>query len=436
MKIKIVCYFALCVMLSCFYMIMSQENNIIKDLQLKNKEYHFVVNFTDSVKNLNWDENDALRSIKSIEIDNSEFFNEVKFQDSTNVQLDSIQRLYFSNSIFHDNCFFDLLFYRNNFNVENCIFRKNVNFTYSSFEAYRIYFEKNDFRGKIDFDTSIFRKVLDVKNCIFKEKVTFDYSIFDTLVFFNQSKFYDTLSFRGCSFSDRLRFDQDTLPYFLDLSEITNVGREIDLINTYPPLFGKCELNLINSDISKIKFQIHNFKLWFPDTISYDVKASIYEDVLKNFLDNGFTESYEIIDKEYSELKFLHRNTWFSILSNYTQKYWWDYGYKKERVFLWIVGFLLIFTLITATSIKGTLDVYKICFIEKDYTEKIINSTGFSKFINTIRISFLYTLILFFALKLDFHKIAKTNICFYYILLVYVVGIVCYGFILNIIAGK
>jgi len=72
--------------------------------------------------------------------------------------------------------------------------------------------------------------------------------------------------------------------------------------------------------------------------------------------EQGFIDGYEVADKEFQHFKLTYGKEggdWLlGIAGHLLQKGWWDYGYKKERVVLWTLGFLLLFTLINATMLE------------------------------------------------------------------------------------
>jgi pentapeptide repeat protein len=92
--------------------------------------------------------------------------------------------------------------------------------------------------------------------------------------------------------------------------------------------------SIINDFIS---FNIYMYGI-LPSRLTTDEKTSIYEMVLKNFQENGQMDSYEKLDIEYKNFK----NGIFIL-----PRIWNNYGYDKELIFAWTIGFLIIFTTIT-----------------------------------------------------------------------------------------
>jgi hypothetical protein len=233
-------------------------------------------------------------------------------------------------------------------------------------------------------------------------------------------------------------FDLDTLPGYLDLSEIKEIDKEIDLLNVYRRDENiKCKICLLNTDISKIKMQMKGFELWFPDTtLDFDFQASVYESLLKNFENHGFTDSYQELDKIYQDKKLTHEKRAFF---NFLIKYWWDYGYKKGRIFMWMLLLLLFFTLITSFWLRHfTENIYPQDFIQKQIAvhKPFGIRSPIKRYLYKFYYSFIYCSVLFFGVKVDMDKAKKINLALIYLLFIYFAGMVCYGFLLNFIFGR
>jgi hypothetical protein len=163
--------------------------------------------------------------------------------------------------------------------------------------------------------------------------------------------------------------------------------------------------------------------------------------VLKKLKDDGFMDSYQILDIEYRQFKFHHGPKLLGILNigpllNILNNVWWYYGYNKELVFVWAIGFWVLFSLVNLKVYpKFSESVYAIPFLEKLETSLL---TGVKKRLFYFLQVVTYTAIVFFGLKMDVAKFKKGVVrehpwLFIYLMFVYVLGLVCLGFIVNII---
>jgi len=204
---------------------------------------------------------------------------------------------------------------------------------------------------------------------------------------------------------------------------------------------------LLGSDIPKLHLDYLHFRLLLPDStliqplnlqfnkkpISPDEKASIYESLLNNFKTNGQTESFQLLDIEYQEFKWKHSRASFL---TWLPKYWWNFGYDKEYVFLWTFVFLFIFTFFTYFFIYDlNTKVYPVDKIPAyTYWEPKLTV---KRFWQRLWFSLMYTSVIFFKLsldikKLEFKKIGGT----FYIIIVYTFGLLCLAYMANFVLQK
>ncbi len=176
------------------------------------------------------------------------------------------------------------------------------------------------------------------------------------------------------------------------------------------------------------------FELWFPENPSYDRQLAVYESLLKNFENDGFKESYEILDIQYRHFKYQHRNGIYKWIVDPYQSWWWNYGYSQWKVFLWTFCLWALFTLFNLRWYpKLSEEVYAVNFLERltyptDWVRKVKNF---------IRVA-TYTGIVFFGLKMDIAKFKKGAIkrhpwLFIYLMVIYASGLWCLGYIVNIV---
>ena len=343
-------------------------------------------------------------------------------------------------------------------------------------EPINIEFWKRHLQKGIEIDSSykylariIFHHPINFSETDFLEMADFSWVIFDSSVNFSGARFFSTASFRwtwfhGWAVFRDTRFEMDVqftytiLPDTLDFMGVKDFSGQIDFTLSEPPLSaGKCHIALAGADISKIKLDMHLFTLWFPkdttsetffsgeDTIamfmrirspSYDIQLSGYESVLKKLKDDGLMESYQILDIDYHRFKYEHGGFFDWHILDTVLRWWWNYGYSKERVFVWAIGLWVLFSLVNLRIYpKLSESVYAIPFLEKLETSVL---AGVKKRLFYFFQVVTYTAIVFFGLKMDVAKFKKGVVrehpgLFAYLMVVYVAGLVCLGFIVNII---
>jgi len=164
----------------------------------------------------------------------------------------------------------------------------------------------------------------------------------------------------------------------------------------------------------------------FPKTIVSDEKESVYEQLLKNFKDNGQNDSYEALDIEYRDFK----NGSFIL-----PHIWNLYGYRREWVFYWALAFLAFFTITTTFFLpilnKPTAEggVY--------HMDNLNIDPATERWYNRLWYAFMYTSTLFFILKVDVSKLNfKKKAGVFYIVLIYSLGVLCLGYMANFVLQK
>jgi len=259
---------------------------------------------------------------------------------------------------------------------------------------------------------------------------------FLTNLSFDNCRISGAIDLSGCSFlgNSRLILEGTRLPDTLNLQG-THLGGPLDLTNTRAAGTGRvCEINLLNTDVDKIKMIYSNFHLYFPDHMADSVQyrdqvSSTYQNLLANFKKNGFDDSYRQLDIEFKDWQ--SRSDYFTRLD----QIWWRYGYEKTRILGWVVLFVMVFGLLNSFFYKSLMETYTINELKSDmyvpsryYTLRMLQRYG---------ISCLYTSFIFFKLSLDFDKLKVKNLkMLFLILLQYGIGLICTAYLLNWIISK
>jgi hypothetical protein len=263
------------------------------------------------------------------------------------------------------------------------------------------------------------------RSSYFYRGISLHQSTIDTLIF-KSCYFYDTLNLSHLQLHSNsyISLEDSHLPKILDLSNNEYLPNEIDLTLTAFPGNDsiKCKINLLHTDISKIKMDYLRFRLFIPDSVLADSIGrykithddeieALYESLLVNFKNRGQNESYQLLDVEYRNYRaFKH---WYDLIPFWLNKAWWNFGYSKGRVFLWALFFLLIFWFINYFNLKNLNgQVYEM--------DNIV-----------------YTSTIFFRLTLKMEKLQYSNRKLTsYLILIYVLGVVCLAYMANFVLQK
>jgi hypothetical protein len=365
----------------------------------------------------------------------------------------------FQGAIFHSTANFWRTNFKGTADFIWATFKGTTDFVRATFDS-SVDFTLAEFHSTADFGRMVFKGSADFEWATFDSNVTFEYTDFYSTAVFGGTKFHGKADYRSARFHGDVLFSNDTLPDYLDFRYVKDIRKEIDFTSSLPPRpKEKCHIAVAGAEINKIKLNMALFTLWFPidttfgkssagkdsieriDSTSYDGQLSVYESVLKKLKDDGFMESYQILDIEYRQFKFHHGPKLLGILNigpllNILNNVWWYYGYNKELIFLWAIGFWFLFSLVNLKvypRLSGS--VYTIPFLEKLETSLL---TRVKKRLFYFFQVVTYTAIVFFGLKMDVAKFKKGVVrehplLFVYLMFVYVVGLVCLGFIVNII---
>lgn len=316
-------------------------------------------------------------------------------------------------------------------------------------------FERSHFFNIVNFEVAKFNNFGSFYSCQFDSDVSFEGistnhpEVLRTDDNGNPISVYNTsarektryLNFSESKFKGLVNFNYAELPETLDFSHVTTLN-EIDLTRCElnPVIGAKCRINLVGTDIEKFNLNYELFELFFYPKTTTEQKISVYEKLLKRFKDLGYEQSYRDLDIEFQN--FINRHyghskfeNWIKkyIINNF-QRYWWNYGYNKEMVLVWSAILLLLYSIVNIRLVKHfNSKVYKIestSFLTIKYASK-------NKLLMSIFNSFLYSSYLFIGLRLDPSKFVNPK--WYetiYILFIYLTGLFCLAYILNIIIVK
>lgn len=224
------------------------------------------------------------------------------------------------------------------------------------------------------------------------------------------------------------KVDLSRLKEPLEISELIPDGRRTDIF--LEDIIGIENLRINYTD---------ELQITFPDNYLFEDKSIIYTKLLDSHRQQKDDWTYERLDKEYKRLKHF-RDPIFGLILNTLDKYWWDYGYND---FLIIPNTgILIFFFFTINSILYTILVNEV-YPLKNFAvmNQLARSRYFRRplmrYITQIPHMVLYTLYIFWGLRLEVKAISIDRLgLFYYILLQYALGLICLAHITNLIINR
>lgn len=294
-------------------------------------------------------------------------------------------------------------------------------------------------RQSARFSGSSFAGPVYYAGAVFSTEADFSGASFDSTVAFDRTMFSRSANFRGARFRSNVSFVAAQLPDTLDFSYVSPTGTMIDLTPTRLPVRDrKCHIALFGADLSKFRLDMNSFQLLFPeaDHLRLDQQLGLYEMLLKKLRDDGWGDSYQNLDVEYKQFKYVHGGWIGRYFVSPFQQIWWNYGYAPARVFGWTAVMIVVFSSFNLLAYRTlSTRVYRIRFLESknhitrparkglDYVLRVLIYTGF----------------IFFGVKIkDFEDGAASNHpgLFLYVIFMFVSGLFCLGFIINIVFTK
>lgn len=315
------------------------------------------------------------------------------------------------------------------FQLDQCAFRDSgemrsynttfseFNFLYDKRSGCNIYFHNDTINsflaGAIDVD-------FDLKN--YKHNNTFAFyqcHINAPFIFFENIP-NSTFVFNNCTFGSNANLS-DMAVDNLVIRNCRNFPEQIMI--GFRDKDKKVQLSLVNSNLDNVRFDFaSNIKLIFDSTDSKDVITNSYKNLLEKFEHEGKARSYRLVDLQYRRL---NDNNFFHFLNCI----WWYHGYMPGLVFAWTALFLLMFFYFNKKCWGKIYETYPL--------KNGQNAATYNKPNNKFRFYsavLLYTLFIFFSLRIDFSKLNFRHLGFVYFLLCqYIVGLWCMIFILRFV---
>lgn len=383
----------------------------------------------------------------------------------------SFYKTKFNNEVFMNECtFFDRVnFSKTNFEstlilwkthfVEAGIFTDaifhGIEFQDSRFEE-DAQFHGAKFLGRTFFNTTEFFKGAYFSDAVFNEYTRFSGNDFAQRPWFWESSFLDTVIFCSNNFRDGIDFQSAKFSHYLSLRSSTSKGRidfggvkmpkKLDI--SYLKTDGPVDFSYINDTLADYLYKINiysaeierliltdKFSLYFDDYLSPDIKNGIYKQLLESLNNKGYKNVFKSFDIEYRSFKNENFNHFFEKIFFSINKLWWNFGYCKQRVFLWATFFIFLFSIpIRFWFNTFVINVYSIKMLKKRFKKNNQITNPISRFFLNYLVSLIYTVFIFFNFKLDFDNLSFDKyLAGIFILLIYSIGLICTAFIINLI---
>jgi len=315
------------------------------------------------------------------------------------------------------------------------------------------------FLGEVYFMNSIFNKGCYFQDSKFYFFTRFSGSVFTQSPMFWEAQFYDTVFFNYVKLMDGIDFQSTKISKYISLNSLETQGK-IYFDNTYLPEYidlsnikskYPIDFNFINDSIKNKKYKINiyktdlnnliltdRFSLWFDNYLNLDQKNSIYKQLLEVLDHVGYRKVSKSIDIEYRGFINKNYNGFFERIGFALNRIWWNYGYNKQRIFLISLILILLFSIPIYLKFDYFVDnAYKIDTLSKRFKDNRSIENKFTRYSLDYLVALLYTIFIFFNLKLSFEKLSfKSYKGGLYILIIFTIGLFCSAFIINLIVTK
>jgi len=250
----------------------------------------------------------------------------------------------------------------------------------------------------------------------------------------------DSLQFENCKFLQVPKISSEQRPDCIIIKDcdLTNFSQLWDIDQTWEKFRpGKCLLSIKGTDISKLKFVYSNYIL---DTagLNFETLESFYNKLKEQYTNLGMTSSYDSADIDSRRFIAKNRGALYKF-TDWVNRWWWNYGYDKGKV---VTNSLFLFSFFLFANL---------CFGLKRLFENGYELNTFRVILDQIKkyrywyakiwyqfwYTFLFTCLVFWGIKLERDKLKLQNLGYiFYILLQYLVGVVCLAYLAAFILGK
>ncbi|WP_394972598.1 hypothetical protein [uncultured Croceitalea sp.] len=200
----------------------------------------------------------------------------------------------------------------------------------------------------------------------------------------------------------------------------------------------KNKIFLANFNLDGLETRWLGYELFKPDpSWTDDHMNAVYLNLLSHFEEKGYNESHEELDKQYKSWNYRRNNMFFL---DWLDRNWWDYGYNKLIILRNTIYIFLFFSLINSFLLRYlSKEVY--------FDKKIIKAIKSNKKIKPVfrwfynlPASFFYTSKVFFGIGFKYENLIYENklsnykvLYLFYFFFMFISGLVCLGYLINVV---
>ncbi|OJJ22095.1 hypothetical protein BKI52_08635 [marine bacterium AO1-C] len=165
----------------------------------------------------------------------------------------------------------------------------------------QVIFEDGTFQKACKFGMVEFHNQVSFARMLFEHKASFYGCAFQKKVDFSGAVFKDNLNLSNAKLMAECDFTSAELPPDIDFSnvDLSQCKDTIDFTRAIYKANGPLRINLVSTDIYKIKLDYANFELDFGQATE-DAKTEVYQRLLFMQTQLGFTEGYKKLEQEYN----------------------------------------------------------------------------------------------------------------------------------------
>gem|GEM_PF-1891167 len=324
--------------------------------------------------------------------------------------------------------------YSNSFSIEHTVFNNDgpsisissstiwsVSLTHLQFDSIYINFTKDTFESSVRIDSLVGKQ----PNNKSLASIEFKSSYINCRVTIGKSLSKLNVSFEDCTFGPKANLDELTVD---DIS-FFNCGRippNVDLSITANAK--QASIRFDHTDASSAAFTYNeNNELKFAAGQNGDYISNSYHTLLEKFNRESKFDSYRRLDLELRTYQAKNGGI-FDKLFYFINRIWWNFGYAKNYILYWTLGFLLLFFLLNILAWSRIQSIYSF----NDISLQPGVPMNFRHKIQRFALIFFYTSFIFFSVRIDLDKLKFTSMRWVaYFFLQYLVGLICVFFIFN-----
>ena len=193
---------------------------------------------------------------------------------------------------------------------------------------------------------------------------------------------------------------------------------------------------MYKTDVSKIILDANKFELAFDSTVAYDDVISTYQQVIKKCKDLGLEESIKGFDIDLQKIQIKHSYPKIGSFLILLNEYWWNFGYERTNVFRNIFWAFLVSFFVVYMFLPLFLKAYFPKQLSKADDNLLWIKWYSPKYpLTRFKVSFFYTALIFFSLKIDNAemKIRQHPLLSFALYVIFVIGIIHVAYLASVV---